>query len=313
MASSRCWWFALALVACSSGGGAGGSGSGGVNGSAGRGGAGGSGGAVTSGGNGGTASGTGGAPSGAGGRAASDANDAGSEAGRADVPRDGDPSDGVRDLASGVDARGPDAGDASDARPLPRYVGRMDFGDSKGPRFAWSGSGVVARFSGTSVGVKLGGGQQYTVVLDGKVLPTLKPSSSALVPLAAGLTPDSHVIELYRRTEAEGGESQFLGFEFGGGGTLLAPPPAPARRLEVIGDSISTGFGIEGVHPCNFSFDTQNHYLTYGAVAARALGAELITTAWEGKGLVCNVGDGPCTNPLPTYYDRTLPNRPDSQ
>jgi hypothetical protein len=83
--------------------------------------------------------------------------------------------------------------------------------------------------------------------------------------------------------------------------------------MEVIGDSISTGFGIEGVDPCNFSFDTQNHYLTYEAVAARAVGADLVTTAWEGKGLVCNVGDGPCTNPLPTYYDRALPNRADSK
>src|SRR5688500_11525035 len=111
MASSRCWWFALALVACSSGGGAGGSGSGG---------------ALPTGG-------TGCAASGTGGRAASEAKDAGGEAGRADAPRDGDTSEGARDLAPSFDGRGPDAGDVSDARPLPRYVGRMDFGDSKGP------------------------------------------------------------------------------------------------------------------------------------------------------------------------------------
>ena len=130
--------------------------------------------------------------------------------------------------------------------------------------------------------------------------------------IATGLSNGAHVVELYRRTEAEWGESQFLGFDFGAG-TLLAPPPAPDRRMEAIGDSISTGFGDEGSDPCPYTIDTENHYVTWEAVAARAVGAEVITTAWEGKGLVCNVGDGPCTMPFPTYYDRTLPMRADSR
>jgi hypothetical protein len=62
---------------------------------------------------------------------------------------------------------------------------------------------------------------------------------------------------------------------------------------------------------CGFSPDTENHYLTYGAIAARTLEAELSTVAWSGKGVVCNYGDdaSSCTNPLPTYYDRVLPDR----
>jgi hypothetical protein len=210
-------------------------------------------------------------------------------------------------------ASGGDAADASDAGGVPgvRFVGRFDRADAKGPRFAWSGSGLIAAFDGTSVGVKLGGGQQYTVVLDGVVKPKLVPASAATTMIASGLPSGRHVVELYRRTEPEWGEAQFLGFDLGAG-TLLPPPPAPPRRLEVIGDSISTGFGDEGTDPCPYTIDTQNHYVTWEAVAARAVGAELITTAWEGKGLVCNVGDGPCTMPFPTYYDRTLPMRADS-
>jgi hypothetical protein len=233
-----------------------------------------------------------------------DASGAAGTAAPPDAPAEGT-SDAPADRSDG-------AADAVEAgAPAVRFVGRIDRTDPKGPRFAWSGSGLVAAFDGTSIGVKLGGGQQYTVVLDGVVRPKLVPTSTATTPIASGLPSGRHVVEIYRRTEAEWGESQFLGLELGAG-TLLPPPPAPARRIEVIGDSISTGFGDEGASPCPYTIDTENHYVTWESVAARAVGAELVTTAWEGKGLVCNVGDGPCTMPFPTYYDRTLAMRADS-
>jgi hypothetical protein len=242
---------------------------------------------------------------------------AGADAGSPDVADDvpGSPGgDAHADVDLPAERPVTDAGDAAPdvaATPAIRFVGRIDRGDPKGERFAWSGSGIVAAFTGTSVGIKLGGGQQYTVLLDGVLRPKLVPASTNVTSIATGLTAGPHLVELYRRSEAEWGESQFLGFDFGGG-ALLPPPPAPERRIEAIGDSISTGFGDEGTDPCQYTIDTQNHYVTWEAVAARAVSAELITTAWQGKGAVCNVGDGPCTNPFPTYYDRTLPARMDS-
>jgi lysophospholipase L1-like esterase len=189
----------------------------------------------------------------------------------------------------------------------------MDLKDAAGPRFAWSGSGIIAQFEGTSVGVKLSGGQQYAVVLDGAVRPKLI-STSGTTMVAQGLTAGTHVVELYRRTEASEGEAQFLGFDFGTG-KLLAPPPARPRRIELIGDSISCGYGNEGANmSCPFTPGTENHYLSYGAIAARSVNADLITIAWSGKGVVCNYGDdaNSCVNPLPSVYDRTLPARADS-
>ena len=220
---------------------------------------------------------------------------------------------GVSAAGTGGQSASSGAGQGGAGEPAVRFVGRMDHSDPAGPKFAWSGCGMIARFKGTSVGVKLNGGQEYTVVVDGVPGPKLVPASGT-TSIVTDLQSGEHTVELYRRTEANQGESQFLGFEFSGG-ELLAPPPAPTRRLEVIGDSITCGYGNEGANmDCPFTPQTENHYLAYASIAARNLGAELSTVAWSGKGLVCNYGDAAdsCTNPLPTYYDRILPDRANS-
>jgi lysophospholipase L1-like esterase len=197
--------------------------------------------------------------------------------------------------------------------PGVRFVGRVDTSDPAGVRFAWSGAGVVARFTGSALAVRLADTEQYTVLVDGVVQPKLTSSGGSAV-LAAELGAGEHEVELYRRTEASQGESQFLGFDITGG-ELLAPRPPPERRIEIIGDSISAGYGNEGAdETCGFSPDTENHYLTYGALSARELSAELSTVAWSGKGVVCNYGDEPtsCVDPMPIYIDRILPERADS-
>lgn len=195
-----------------------------------------------------------------------------------------------------------------------RLVGRMDFSDAAGPRFAWSGSGAVADFEGSSVTLKLNdsGGNQFTVLIDGQPRPALTTTAGAAsYILAEGLAGASHRVEVYRRTEASFGPTQLSGFDFGADGRLLATPAAE-RRLEIIGDSVSAGYGNEGSNPtCGFSAETQNHYATYGAIAARALDAELITIAWSGKGVVYNYGTD-TVEPMPALYARTLPQDPSS-
>ena len=145
------------------------------------------------------------------------------------------------------------AGGGPPSTPGVHYVGRVDTSGTTA-RFAWSGTGAVVRFNGTTVSVDLAGGQEYTVVVDGIV----KPKLTATVgknELAKGLAPGEHTVELYRRTEASEGESEIRGFDFGGG-TLLAPPPV-TRRLEFIGDSITCGYGNEGAdYKCDFSAQT---------------------------------------------------------
>lgn len=169
---------------------------------------------------------------------------------------------------------------------------------------------MVAAFEGTEVSVSLNDASEneFTVVLDGEVLPKLAAQAGSHdYPLADSLAPGPHVLELYRRTEASFGVTQFLGLDFGADGQLLAPPALPTRLLEFVGDSITCGYGNEGTSAsCGFSADTENHYLTYAALTARALDAELSTVAWSGKGIVYNYGED-TVDPLPALYDRTLP------
>jgi lysophospholipase L1-like esterase len=206
--------------------------------------------------------------------------------------------------------------DAPPAEPGVRFVGRFDASDPTGPRFAWSGSGIIAAFEGQSVSVTLedSGNNLFTVVLDGELQePLHADSGSRQYELATGLVMGDHTIEIYRRTEAMEGVSRFVGFDFGPSGRLLAPPPPTPRRLEIIGDSITCGYGNEGADTsCGYTPETENHYLSYAAVSARALDADLITVAWSGKGIVYNY-DTDTNEPLPTLYDRTVPTEGDSQ
>lgn len=205
------------------------------------------------------------------------------------------------------------SGGGSAATPEVAFVGRVDRSEAGVVKFAWSGSAIRFRFEGTEATVSLDdNGRFFTVVVDGQLGPTLATSSGpGSYKVASDLAPGEHEVSLYRRTEASFGPTRFLGLDLGAG-KLLAPPKAASRRIEIIGDSITCGYGNEGPDQfCNFSADTENHYLTYGSIAARNLGADLITVAWSGKGVIYNY-DNDKNDPLPALYDRTLPADPGS-
>jgi lysophospholipase L1-like esterase len=215
----------------------------------------------------------------------------------------GGPTTDATTGSTGPDPTGSSTGDPP-AEPAIHHVGRFDASDPGHVRMGWSGAGVVFRFDGTGASVTLDdAGRYFTVVVDGAVQPTLATTpGEQTYPLAAGLPAGEHTIELYRRTEGSFGPTVLLGVDIDG---ELLPPPPVTRRIEIVGDSITAGYGVEGTDPCNFSAETENHYITYGALAARALGAEIHAVAWSGKGIVYNYADDK-QDPLPALYDRTV-------
>ncbi|MBN1699016.1 MAG: hypothetical protein JW881_15970 [Spirochaetales bacterium] len=206
--------------------------------------------------------------------------------------------------ATPVPAAAPDSGAL--------LIGRFNTGDPSGPKFGWSATTVKAGFQGTeaSVGLASTGDNWINVIIDGIVrTPINVPSGtdgSAPILLASGLSSGRHTVEIVRRTEAWVGDMQFLGFSFGSG-TPLPPPEASSRRIEFIGDSITCGYGNEGTDRYqSFTTKNENAYLAYGSVTARLLGADQITVAWSGKGVIRNYG-GDTDEVMPALYDRILP------
>jgi lysophospholipase L1-like esterase len=216
-------------------------------------------------------------------------------------------SGGSRGSGATAGSAGSGGSGGDPGEPGVRFVGRTDTTQAGAVRFAWSGSSVQFRFSGTDASVRMDDASGFFALLvDGQQRPTLTTTPGAKsYPVATGLPPGEHEVRLYRRAEGFEGLTSFLGVELGSG-TLLPPPPAPARRMEIIGDSITCGYGNEGTLPCGFTPDTEDNYRAYGSVTARNLGADLVTLAWSGKGMIYNYGDDK-NEPLPALYDRTLP------
>jgi hypothetical protein len=193
--------------------------------------------------------------------------------------------------------------------PRLQYVGRFDTRDAAGPRCAWPASAVSLRFQGAALNVKISdsNNDEYQVVVDGKPTAVLVTKNGTnLYSVFGGPTVGTHSVTLEKRTEAFFGTTQFFGFQLSSGGRLLSLPKRLPRRLEVIGDSISCGYGNEAKDQYErFSSATESAYLSYGAVAARAVGAEYVCVAWSGRTMWPK-------NTMGEIYDSALPLDPSS-
>ncbi|MCL2777899.1 MAG: GDSL-type esterase/lipase family protein [Polyangiaceae bacterium] len=224
-----------------------------------------------------------------------------------------------------------------------KLVGRYDTSDPAVAKFDWSGNVMSARFQGTtevSVGLSCckdadGNDVDADIIFEAKVddldpfeftvsATTQPPSYTIATNLAAD---QPHEITIMRNTEPQKGITQFTGFNFGSGVQL--PPTIRPRRIEIIGDSITCGYGNMGNNascPYDEVVDptrpdvrvpvTENEYLAYGSIAARTLSADAVILCYSGKGVVLNLNDKAGTEPtttMPQYYERTICNDPTSQ
>jgi len=207
----------------------------------------------------------------------------------------------------------------------PLFVGRFDTRDPKGPKASWPGTRVLARFEGTSVSVKLsefaetwmeGAPSYWEVTIDKgpwRAIPMIADNQPHDFALASNLPPGPHEVEIYKRSETQTGITQFLGFDFHGGKSLPSPP-RQARKIEVMGDSFATGFGVENIDSpdtdcpgADWGGVWENFRKSWGGVLGTMFDAEVHGIVYSGKGLLSNVW--PTDNDaLRDYYGRSDPN-----
>ena len=194
-----------------------------------------------------------------------------------------------------------------------RWFGRVDTSKAAGPRFSWSGTGFIAQLSGTGLSVDLSltnSNEPYLFkpVVDGAPAAGLHRSQwrGDLCPRhrACGRDPHRRALPPDRRGE---GDATLTGITVEGG-ALLDPPAGPARLIEVIGDSITAGYGDLGVLADTDCFPTESDWDSYASVAARAVGAEVSTIAASGRGVIRNYNPGDTVGTMPMLYPLTLAN-----
>lgn len=204
-----------------------------------------------------------------------------------------------------------------------QYTGRVDFSNPQQPMFSAAGVSVDARFHGTSVAVLLADqfrydcNNYYDVLIDDVLVLKLKPQKSVTKYLIASDLPNTeHSISVVKRTEANIGYCEFLGFEFGG--EILPALVKPSRRMLFIGDSISCGSGNEATNESaqcaedGWGQPYGNARLAFGPIAARHLNAEAHIIAIGGIGMVRNYSFQYDPRPLPAVYDLIFVEQVDS-
>ncbi len=206
-------------------------------------------------------------------------------------------------LAGLVNARPPACAPAPGASV--RYLGRVNPATKE---LSWPGTGVSFAFTGTSatIGIaSVSGTNSVDLVIDGGAPILISDfTAGSAITTPAGLANGTHTVVVRRRSEPAYG-SLSLG-DITTNGKLVATAAAPTRQIDIIGDSITVGYGLDGVLPCTNTAALEDNPKTYGVLAANALNADYSAIAWSGKGLIRNIASsGPVDTVLvPQLYNR---------
>lgn len=181
-----------------------------------------------------------------------------------------------------------------------QYMGRIDFSNPQLPRFWQPGVTIRFRFKGEDALILLndeqlwGSNQNYLeLVVDGKAVRLQtkgKHDTLSVKPYLSG--GNEHEVILCKNTEANIGYLEMAGIYCR---QLLKPGKLPTRKIECIGNSITCGASsdLSGI-PCGKGKwqDQHNAWLSYGAVTARTLNAQVHLSSVSGIGLMhscCNL------------------------
>ena len=148
------------------------------------------------------------------------------------------------------------------------------------PWFGWTCSGFEVIFEGTylqtEVQVNSATAQYWNIYVDGRESYKISIHQNGKVVLAEGLSDGIHTVKVEKATERWASTGfQYLATSEGGG--FLPVSPMPERKILMIGDSITAGYGTDKEYDLLTDWQTQhlhNGNKTYGAYLSQAFEAQ---------------------------------------
>ena len=169
-----------------------------------------------------------------------------------------------------------------------------------GVRLSLAFTGRVLSFEASSTGTL----SNLEAVVDGGPprLIRLSPGRSRYT-LVDAEKPGRHAVELMLRSETWQGVVTLARFDTDG--ALEAAPPLPARKMLVLGDSVTCAAGVDrSVDRKDSAWTDPRH--SYAMLAAQVLGAQVHLVCYGGRGLVRSWNNRTDEFNLPDFYELAI-------
>ena len=194
-------------------------------------------------------------------------------------------------------------------------LGRTAFGEEGELRLSWSASGFCMKFVGAAVALSVlpylsangdDESKRYVSVkleIDGVAHKSCVSSERELI-FADGLEDTEHILRIFKVSESDEplrlSEIQVVG----AAPTVLPYKPEYNFKMEVVGDSITCGYGAYRAISTGFSAFEEDATVCYAHLAAERMGAELRLISYSGKGFIRDCG-GSNSNRFIDFFRRS--------
>lgn len=192
------------------------------------------------------------------------------------------------------------------------YAGRVELQGNDKILLIASASSVSFDFEGSFCTINLQSVDSYdhqnyvSVELDGQYKGRIRIEKGELksFPIVVSEKKKTHHLAIYKSTEATNG-----GVLFAGTTAKLkeSTTPKTKKKIELIGDSITCGYGNDtAAIPCGSGdwFDQHNAYWAYGPVLSRSLNIDFVLSSVSGYGMYRNWNDEHLDEPIiPEVYE----------
>ncbi|MGN6365966.1 GDSL-type esterase/lipase family protein [Asticcacaulis taihuensis] len=191
---------------------------------------------------------------------------------------------------------------------LPVHIGGRTTPSANGDGYQWPAIYFESRFSGTQIEILFNDDtSNFNVILDDHLLMVVnKPGNNSI---AINANDGEHKIRVEKRSETQYATGHFLGFSVPEKSAALSPP-ARARQIEFIGDSLTVGYGnTSAFSQCTPEqiFETTDSQQGFGPLTAKHFDADYQINAFSGLGMVRNYdGREHPKYHMPMLYDRAL-------